>query len=140
MKLFSKCLSTLAQVRSKIQVLIHDCALLPSRAHAAIFTLSLLVSRQAMATGITGFFTGWTAAINAITTLILNLGMMMGVGACMYGLWQLTKKGMNRGEEVEWSKITWPLIGGALLTIILFVIQAVVEQGGGSRSDMGRTS
>lgn len=125
-------------VRAKLQGLVHDSAMLPGKVHAVIFTLSLGLSTHAMAAGVTGFFTGWKGAINALIELLLLGGMLVGIGACLYGVMNLIKKGMNRGEDIEWSKVTWPIIGGALATVLLFLIQAVVEEGGASKSDMGR--
>ena len=117
---------------------IHDIACLPSKVHAAVFTASLLISTSAAAQGVTGFFKGWSNAINEIIRLALLVGMMLGIVFVLYGVVNLAKKGMNRGEDIEWSKILWPIVGGALATIVLFLIRAVVEESGASSSDMGR--
>ena len=116
----------------------HDIAVLPSKVHAGVFTVALLVSTSAAAQGVTGFFRGWSSALNEIISLTLLAGMMVGVLFVLYGLINLAKKGMNRGEDIEASKIVWPIIGGALATITLYVIRLVVEESGASRSDMGR--
>lgn len=129
-----KCL----KLGAKIGLSIHDTAMLPAKVHAAVFVLSLAVTGHAQAAGITGFFTGFTGAINAAILLILQAAQLMGVAAVLYGLYNLAKKGMNRGEDVEWSKVLYPILGGALLTIIFYVIQSVVEEGGASKSDIGR--
>lgn len=129
----------LTALRAKLHAFAHDCSMLPSRAHATILVLSMALTSKAYAAGVSGFFAGWKGAINSATELILLGGMLIGIASCMYGLYNMAKKGMNRGEDIEWSKVIWPIIGGALLTTILYVIQAVVEEGGASRSDMGRT-
>lgn len=129
----------LSALRAKAHAFAHDCSLLPSRVHATIAILSIVLTTKAHAAGVSGFFAGWRTAITSGTDLILSVGMLAGIAACFYGLFNMAKKGMNRGEDIEWSKVIWPIIGGALLTTILYVIQAVVEEGGASKSDMGRT-
>lgn len=136
MNVFSKKLSV---VRAKLGVSVHDTAMLPVKVHAAVFMLSMAITGHAQAAGVTGFFSGFTGAISAAILLILQAAQLMGVGAVLYGLYNLAKKGMNRGEDIEWSKVLYPILGGALLTIIFYVIQSVVEEGGASRTDMGRT-
>lgn len=116
----------------------HDIAVLPSKIHAAVFTVALVVSTSATAQGVTGFFRGWSDALNAIISLTLLAGMMLGIIFVLFGLVNLAKKGMNRGDDIEASKILWPIVGGALATIILYVIRLVVEESGASSSDMGR--
>lgn len=128
-----------ASTRAKLNVSAHDVAMFSPKVHASVFTLSMLLSSHAEAAGVTGFFTGFTGATSAGTLLVLQIAQFMGVAAVLYGLFNLAKKGMNRGEDIEWSKVLYPLLGGALLTIIFYVIQSVVEEGGASRSDMGRT-
>ena len=132
-------INKLALVSAKLQAFIYDCSVLPRKVHAAIFSISMLICGQASAAGISGFFTGWTGAINSGILLILQVAQLLGVAAVLYGLYNLAKKGMNRGEDIEWSKVLYPILGGALLTIIFYVIQSVVEEGGASRSDIGRT-
>lgn len=116
----------------------HDAAVLPSKVHAAVFTAAILASNSASAQGVTGFFRGWSSAANEIIRLTLLAGMMVGIIFVLYGVVNLAKKGMNRGDDIEWSKVLWPIAGGALATVLLYVIQAVVEESGASRADMGR--
>lgn len=130
----------MSQVKATVCNFVHDTGMLPGKVHAAVFGLSLLVSTHAMAAGVSGFFAGWKSAMTNLLDLVLLGGMVVGICSIFYGLMQLVKKGMNRGEDIEWSKISWPIIGGALLTTILYVAQAVVEEGGASKSDMGRTN
>lgn len=128
-----------ALARAKLSVAVHDTAMLPTKVHATVFVLSLAIAGHAQAAGITGFFSGFTNAINAGILLILQVAQLIGISSVLYGLYNLAKKGMNRGEDIEWSKVLYPILGGALLTIIFYVIQAVVEEGGASKSDIGRT-
>lgn len=127
-------------LKAKLTAFAHDTALLPRRVHVAVASFALFVSTHAMASGVTGFFTGWRNAIQAGIELVILGAMLVGICFVLYGLINLGKKGMGRGDDIEWSKITWPIIGGALATVLLYVIQSVVEEGGASRSDMGRSS
>lgn len=130
-----------APVFAKLTALVHDMAMLSSKAHAVVFSIAVFASSKASAaTGVTGFFTGWKSAMTALISLVLLAGMAVGIMAALYGIINMIKKGMGRGDDIEWGKITWPIIGGALATILLFVIQAVVEEGGATRGDMGRAN
>ena len=121
---------TVATLKAKLTAFAHDTALLPRRVHVAVASFALFVSTHAMASGVTGFFTGWRNAIQAGIELVILGAMLVGICFVLYGLINLGKKGMGRGDDIEWSKITWPIIGGALATVLLYVIQSVVEEGG----------
>lgn len=138
-RLFNKNTAT-ASLRGKLSAFMHDTAMLPSKTHAAVLTVSLVASTNAMALGVTGFFSGWRNAATELIGLTIIAGMAIGIMAALYGIMNMIKKGMGRGDDIEWGKITWPIIGGALATILLFVLQAVVEEGGGTRGDMGRSN
>lgn len=141
MKVLNSAKSAVFAATSRLVAGAHEAAQLPGRVHAAVFMASLFVSTHAMAAGgVTGFFSGWKNAITTFIDLVLLAGMAIGIAAVLYGLINLIKKGMGRGDDIEWGKILWPIVGGALATILLYVIQAVVEEGGASRSDMGRTN
>ena len=131
-------ISQINQLKARLAGVFHDIALLPSKVHAAVFTVALLVSTSAAAQGVTGFFRGWGDALNEVINTALLVGMMAGVIFVLYGIINLAKKGMNRGEDIEASKIIWPIIGGALATIISYVIRLIVEESGASSSDIGR--
>ncbi len=108
---------------------------LPLRAYVALLAATPL---SAAANGVSGLFRGWGSAATETLRLIVLIGMVGGVAACLYGIFKLVKKGSDRGEDIEWRQIAWPIIGGALATVLLFVITLVIEESGGSRSDMGR--
>lgn len=123
----------------KYQVL--EASQLPVKVHTIVATFAVLVSTKAMAAGgIAGFFTGWRAAGTALMDFMTLGGMVVGVIFVLYGLINLGKKGMGRGDDIEWSKVLWPIIGGGLASILMYVMQTVVETGGASKSDMGRSS
>lgn len=129
---------TLVRAQARWMVHVHEAALLPAKVHAAIMTVALMVSTSAHAAGVTGFLKGWGDAANEVIRLTLLVGMMAGICFALYGIFNLAKKGMNRGDDITWGQVLWPVGGGALATIVLYVIQAVVEESGASRSDMGR--
>lgn len=123
---------------ARLQAFAHDTALLPSKTHAAVFTFAVFISTNTMAATISGFFTKWTGSINALISLVAVAGIAVGVMAVLYGIIQMIKKGMGRGDDVEWSHILWPIAGGGLASILLYVLQAVVEEGGATANDMGK--
>lgn len=127
-------------VFNKAMGFVYATSQLPIKVHTIVVFTSLGLSKHALAAGgITGFFTGWKSAGNALIELMILGGLVIGIGAVLYGLIQMIKKGTGRGDEIEWSKILWPIIGGGLASILLYVMQAVVEEGGASKADMGRS-
>ena len=108
--------------KGKALMHIHEVAMLPRKVHVALFALSITLSGHAMAAGVTGFFTGWRSGVNALIQLVLLIGMAVGIIAVLYGIIQMIKKGMGRGDDIEWGKIMWPIMGGALATVVLVVI------------------
>ena len=128
-------------VKGSLLMHLHEVAMLPRKVHAAVFAVSLTLSGHAMAAGgVTGFFTGWKSGINALIELVLLGGMAIGIMAVLYGMTQMIKKGMGRGDDIEWGKIMWPIVGGAMATVVLYVIESVVTEGGSSKADMGRSN
>lgn len=95
-------------------------------------------SAFAQATSTSSFFTGWKNSINALIELVILASVLAGVSSVLYGLFQLVKKGMGRGEDVEWRQVLWPLAGGALLTVLMYVISLIIADGGGATTDIGR--
>jgi hypothetical protein len=118
-----------------------EASRLPVKAHILIASLAMMASTKAMAAGgLAGFFVGWKAAGTALMDFMTLGGMVVGVCFVLYGLVNLGKKGMGRGDDIEWSKVIWPIVGGALASILMYVMLTVVETGGASKSDMGRSS
>lgn len=109
------------------------------KAHAVLFLAAISTFATAThAAGITEMFKGFRGAGNELLELFVLVGMVAGVGFVLWGLFQLAKKGMGRGDDIEWKNILWPIIGGALCTIVMYVVQAVVEESGAARTDIGR--
>ncbi|MES2977560.1 MAG: DUF6750 family protein [Pseudomonadota bacterium] len=133
----------LSAMRLRLDIVTRKSGQWSLRIHMVVLlALVSAVSRaqaQTRGAGVTGFFTGWKSALGAATDLILLGGLLAGVAGVLYGMVMMIKKGLGRGDDIEWRQVLWPIIGGGLATIILFVIQSVVEESGASRSDMGRT-
>ena len=128
--------------KSKMKALLalHDVAMLPKKVHAVVFTLSLSLSTHVMAaTGtFSGMFQGWEAVVRKAADLLVVAAVFVGIASVLYGVVQMIKKGMGRGDDVEWRQILWPMIGGSLAAMIMWVLGAVIGDSGGSESDIGR--
>lgn len=86
-----------------------------------------------------GLLSGWRGMINEGIGLIILVAMLVGIGGVMYGLIQMVKKGMGRGDDIEWREILWPLVGGSALTVLMYVVEGLVVESGASEGDMGVT-
>lgn len=117
---------------------IHDAASLPTKAQAAVLTLSLMASSHAMASGFTGFFAGWKGAAQSLVDFATMVGVAIGVISCLVGIMKLIKKGKSN-DQTEWPEIIWPIVGGALCTVVVLILNATVETGGASTGEMGKT-
>lgn len=124
-------------VKTLLMLAVHEVAQFSRATHVAVFTWSLFMSTQVMAQGVTGFFRGWQSGIGEAINLLLLFGVAAGIASVMYGLFKLVKKGGSRGEDVEAREWAFPILGGALLSILLWVIRTVVTEGGAGESDIG---
>lgn len=130
------------KIYTNIALKAHEIGSLPSQAHTFVLTMALLVAvaaTDANAAGFASFFSGWKDAGKALLDLLFFIGVIAGAGAVLYGLINLVKKGLD-GErtDITWGKIGWPIVGGGLLSIMLYVLQTTVETGGASRGDIGK--
>lgn len=89
---------------------------------------------------------GWATAVGNVTSLtqglvtaLVGLCGLAGVGAFAFAGKQLLKKGGERGDDVEWSKIGYAVIAGVFLIAVAYVALQSVETMGGSASDMGKS-
>lgn len=76
-----------------------------------------------------------TAAVKAIVILCA----VGGVGAIGFAGKLLLKKAGERGDDVEWSKVGYAVLGGVFLLSISYVASTTVETLGGSSTDIGKT-
>lgn len=111
---------------------------IPLRTYAAVVTAPLLAENATAA--------GWATAANNIKDLgnsaaiaITALCMAGGIGAIGYAGKLLLKKSGDRGDDVEWSKIGYAVLGGAFLLSVGFIAMTTVETLGGSSADIGKT-
>ena len=108
-----------------------EMAKVPAKIYMMLLILSSNMAHAA------GLFTGWRGAINSISSLLVLAATLVGIGAVLYGLVNLVKKGMGRGDDIEWREIIWPLGGGAMLTVLMYVVDGLVIESGASQTDMG---
>lgn len=101
-----------------------------------------LTATQAMATGqaggVSGMFTNLGTAARNFISLAAIIAVAIGVAAVLYGLVMMIKKGMGRGDDIEWRQIIWPLVGGALASVVMYVVYALVAEVGAQQTNMGQ--
>lgn len=118
-------------IKGNAFVCAHEMSRVPMKIY---FFLLFLGASQVHAAGL---FSGWRGAINQLISLLILAATLVGIGAVLYGLVNLVKKGMGRGDDIEWREVLWPLVGGALLTVLMYVVDGLVVESGASQSDMG---
>lgn len=87
----------------------------------------------------------WSTAVGngklltqGLVTLLTGLCALAGVGAFAFAGKQLLKKGGDRGDDIEWSKIGYAVLAGVFLIAVAWVALQSVETMGGAGSDMGK--
>jgi hypothetical protein len=133
--------------KNKVVPYIHkkafEVAELSAKTQAAIMTVAILAatsSTSAMAAGgFATFFTGWTTAAQGALKFAFLCGVVVGVGFVLLGLINMAKKGGERGDDITWGKIIYPIVGGACASVLLYIMSTTVETGGGSAGDIGKT-
>jgi hypothetical protein len=108
------------------------------RVHAFIFTVSLSLTNFAHAQGLSGFSSGWNTGLKSFIELTITTALLGGIISVMYGLFNWSKKGLGRGDDIETRQIVIPIIAGGLLSILMWVLKTVVETGGASSGDIGK--
>lgn len=88
--------------------------------------------------GVSGFFQNMGQAARNFISLVSIAAVAIGVAAVLYGIVMMIKKGMGRGDDIEWRQILWPLIGGAMATVVMYVVYALVTEVGADQGDMGQ--
>ena len=93
----------------------------------------------AASTGVSGIFSNLGNAAKSFINIATIVAVAIGVAAVLYGIVMMIKKGMGRGDDIEWRQIIWPLVGGALATVVMFVVRALVVEAGASADQMGES-
>lgn len=88
--------------------------------------------------GVSGMFSNLGTAARNFISLAAIIAVAIGVAAVLYGLVMMIKKGMGRGDDIEWRQIIWPLVGGALASVVMYVVYALVAEVGANQSNMGQ--
>lgn len=113
------------------------------KVHAAsVGALTLLLGEAAHAEiNANSAATNLTAFMRLLITLLTYALIVCGIASIGYGLMKWRKKGQdNGGDQVEARQIIMPIIAGAAMICLWAVVEFVVTAGGGSSSDIGRTS
>lgn len=108
------------------------------QALAAGLMASAAVPAWAQSAGVSGFFGNLGTATRNFISMVTIVAVGIGVAAVLYGIVMMIKKGMGRGDDIEWRQIIWPLVGGALATVVMFVVYALVAEIGANQGQMGQ--
>ncbi|MDM7323317.1 MAG: hypothetical protein P3W87_008655 [Gammaproteobacteria bacterium] len=106
--------------------------------YGVITSALLMSSEQARAESISGMFSNLGTATKNFISLTAIVAVGIGVASVLYGLVMMIKKGMGRGDDIEWRQIIWPLIGGAKASVLMYMLYSLVDEVGASRSDLGQ--
>jgi len=100
-------------------------------------TLMPTLVMAAQATGVSGLFINLGTTARNFISLISIIAVALGVAAVLYGIVMMIKKGTGQGDQIEWREILWPLIGGAMATVLMFMVFSLVAEVGAGTGDMG---
>lgn len=112
----------------------------PSHLGALAFvylTPSIALAQAVGAGGVSGLFGNMGQAVRSFINLITIAAVAIGIAAVLYGIVMLIKKGTGRGDDIEWREILWPLVGGAMATVLMFIVYALVAEVGAPQNTMG---
>jgi hypothetical protein len=87
-----------------------------------------------LGTAITNVKTDASAAVGAAIAVFA----VIGVGAIGYGGLQMKKKGGDRGDDVTWGQVVYPMIGGTICLCIALISGIWATEFGGSQSSDGQ--
>lgn len=109
----------------------------PSHLGAAAFAFLAPSVALAQAAGVSGLFGNMGTAVRSFIELITIAAVAIGIASVLYGIVMMIKKGTGRGEDIEWRQILWPLVGGAMATVVMFIVYALVAEVGAPQNTMG---
>jgi len=105
-----------------------------------------LILMADMASAQTSGTAGWVTAFTNLGTLAkVGVGMVLamfvfgGVATLGYSVTLLLKKGGDRGDDIEWKRIGYSMIAGALMLALGWVAVQTVLTLGGNAGDIGNT-
>jgi hypothetical protein len=78
-----------------------------------------------------------SAATNGVSAAIVAAGLG-GVISLAIGFMNMKKKSGDRGDDITFGKIIWPIIAGGGLLAISFVALMTVDLAGGSSQNIGQ--
>ena len=112
-------------------------AIRPAQMGAAALALLGPSMAWAQAAGVSGLFGNMGTAVRSFIELITIAAVGIGIAAVLYGIIMMIKKGTGRGEDIEWRQILWPLLGGAMATVVMFIVYSLVAEVGAPQNTMG---
>ena len=110
----------------KLKVLVPATARVLSLSLVAI-GLSLVLVEPALAAGWESAATNVKGFADTAVKAMVALCAVGGVGAVGYAGKLMLKKAGDRGDDVEWSKIGYAVLGGAFLLSIAFVASTTID-------------
>ena len=88
--------------------------------------------------GLAGTFDNFTGLGRLVIDFIVVIGMVVGLGYVLGGLFSAYKKYDRGNEDITWGKIATQVgVGGGAMALSLLA-KLVIETVGGSEDDMGR--
>lgn len=134
-----KARSAMAATSALVARVIHDLSMLPTRMHVTVVSLLFaFLGPSATAQGLTRLFSGWRGVVSMALELLLLVSVLYAAWGIFKGVAALIRKGQGRADEVEMREIFYPIVGGSLMAIIMYILVGMVEEAGGSSSDIGR--
>jgi len=111
----------------------------PAVAVSAALSTALIPSAALAqaAQGVSGLFGNLGTTATNFISLVAIIAVAIGIAAVLYGLVMMIKKGTGRGEDIEWREILWPMIGGSMATVLMFIVYALVAEVGAGANVMG---
>lgn len=79
---------------------------------------------------------GGQSVIQAAVSFLMNLSVVLGLAAIIYGFKLIYDKS-NERENVKNSHIVFAILGGTMLLILWFVVEAITGSLGGGSGDIG---
>jgi len=109
-----------------------------TKAATVVLTSALMPTLvMAQATGVSGLFINLGTTARNFISLISIIAVALGVAAVLYGIVMMIKKGTGQGDQIEWREILWPLIGGGMATVLMFMVFSLVAEVGAGAGQMG---
>ncbi len=98
----------------------------------------LMGASGARAQGLISASQNLTSLFGTVTTALIALGVLAGLGFMLKGLMDLASKTARGNDDITWGSIASKIGGGGLAMALGWLGVQVVETLGGSGGDIGR--